>query len=182
MTATETGTVTQADGAPLLAALLEDVSAIWLNGNQKVRDDLRKRVLHVLGAFRPPVRMPSRTSPPKDITDDDWFTEQAREFEAMNRDQLLFSARGWAFNAQQYAIRAAQDKAGTDAVYRDAHRRLGRVARLIGKKATVRTDDLRIALTDCEVCDRPGETLWRGRVVCKADYDEMVSRVPDSEG
>ena len=171
-----------ADSDALLASLVSEMAGIWRAGNQRVRDNLRKQVLHVLGRYRPPVDMPARNQPPKPITDDGWFTEQAQEFEVMDRDQLLFAARLWAFNAQQATLAAARDKAGTDAIVQDANQALARVTRLLTSKATVRTDDLRIALGACETCSQPGEVIWRGRIYCAADRDQLMELMAPGQG
>ena len=116
------------------------------------------------------------------ITDDDWFTVKAREFEAMDREQLLNEARTWAFNAQEYKRREIAALRGSDHLIADLRSCLGRVGKLLDRtRKTLRMDDLRIALRECEMCNRPGEAIWHGRVMCRAHYDQIVSRVPDKE-
>ncbi len=115
---------------------------------------------------------------PTPITDDGWFTERAREFERMDREQLLFEARTWAFNAQRYKLREIAALRGSAHWIADLQLRLGRVRGLLDRtRKTVRMDDLQVALDDCEACGRPGEAVWRHRVFCRSDYEETVRRM-----
>ncbi len=109
-----------------------------------------------------------------EITDDGWFTERAREFEAMDREQLLAEARRWAWNAHQAAIGEAQYKAGVRATVKDIERRLARAKYLArsGRK-TIRADDLKVILDDCSTCGAPGEVVSNGYVECGACRDQL---------
>ena len=111
---------------------------------------------------------------PLQITDDGWFTERAREFEAMDREQLLAEARRWAWNAQQATISDAQYRAGTRAITRDIERRLAKAKYLArsGRK-TIRADDLKVILDDCSMCGAPGEVVRNGYVHCGACRDQL---------
>jgi DNA-binding TFAR19-related protein (PDSD5 family) len=83
----------------------------------------------------------------EEVTDIGWFTERAREFEQMDRDQLLHEARRWAFDYQQAKVAEIRSAAGEKALERDARQRLARVQGVLDpRRATVRTKDLQMAL------------------------------------
>lgn len=109
-----------------------------------------------------------------EITDDGWFTERAREFEAMDREQLLAEARRWAWTAQQHAVSDAGFRAGTLALTKDIEHRLAKAKYLArpGRK-TIRADDLKVILDDCTTCGAPGEVVRNGYVECGKCRDQL---------
>jgi hypothetical protein len=165
-----------------LAALLDEIRAVWRAADQPQRDRIRRGVMVVLRGNRASAEPLASSLGPLQVTDDGWFTERAGEFELMDRDQLLHEARRWAFDYQQVVLGAMRATAGTAALARDISRRLAKakyLARSGGK--TCRSDDLKVVLDDCVTCGDPGELVRDGYVSCQACDDAAAAQKPGAD-